>query len=620
MKQFNQGLIYTHTETCIGCNNCIRGCPEIMANVVQIDANGDNKINLDSDACILCGHCIETCTHGVRHYLDDTDIFFEDLNKGKSISLLIAPAFLLNYPNEYKSILGYLKSMGIKNFYSVSFGADITSWAYLNYIIENDAFGRISQPCPAIVSFIEKHDNRLLDSLMPIQSPMMATAIYLKRYKNVTDDFAFLSPCIAKKIEMDAPRGLGMIGYNVTFTKLLSHIRDNNININSYSQVDDEIDYGMGSIYPVPGGLRENVEFYIGHEAMIVQAEGEQHVYEYLRGSPPLNQRTKPAPVLIDALNCSRGCNYGTSTEFKRTNNDYVQIEAWKMRKEKHDAARDKEDQVVHSPEERFALLNEKFKDLNLRDFMCSYERRPVYRPEVTDRDLEQVYIDMLKTTHESRIIDCHACGYHDCAEFVKAVALGINFKENCIHYMRAQIEEQSAYQQAVVDKFETIAGLISKLTEENMQVSIDTAEINERVGNAVTGSDEVRHTLENVQAEFKKLNETYTEIVNIARKTNMLSINATIEAAHAGSHGRGFAIVAAEVGDLAQKSMQAANKTQENSDDIYKVLHRLVERSDGLIDQINDIRTFTGGIKDNVESITGKTEEIMSLMDDTRG
>ena len=620
MKQFNQGLIYTHTESCIGCNNCIRGCPELMANVVEVDENHAYKIHLDSDACILCGNCIVTCTHGVRHFIDDTDNFFEGLQKGKKISLLIAPAFFLNYPNEYKQILGYLKSLGVNNFYSVSFGADITAWAYLNWLSETKAFGRISQPCPAIVSYIEKHDNRLLDSLMPIQSPMMCAAIYLRRYKNISDEFAFLSPCIAKKVEIEAPRGLGMIGYNVTFTNLMKHIRENAVNLRSFPEVDDEIDYGMGSLFPQPGGLRENVEFYIGHDAMIVQAEGEQHVYEYLRGSPPLSQRTKPTPVLIDALNCARGCTYGTSTEFKHTNNDFAQIEAWKMRKSKFDDARDENGQVIHSPEERFALLNEQYKDLNMRDFMCTYERHTVHRRNLSDQELEAVYIDMLKTTHESRIMDCHACGYHNCEEMIKAIALGINFKENCVHYMKSQIESQSAYQQTVVDKFNMISELITKLAEENIQVSVDTAEINERVGNAVTGSDEVRKTLENVQAEFKKLNETYTEITNIARKTNILSINATIEAAHAGKHGRGFAIVAAEVGDLANKSMTAANNTQVNSDDIYKVLNRLVERSDGLITQMDDIRNFTSGIKDNVESITGKTEEIMSLMEEVKG
>jgi len=227
--ELDTGMIYTDTANCVGCNNCIRECPEIAANVTVIDDNGNCKIHLDATPCILCGTCIEICTHGVRLYQDDCDAFFDNLQNGKKISMMIAPAFLLNYPNEYKQVLGYLKSKGVNNFYSVSFGADITTWAYLKHIIDNKVEGKLSQPCPVIVNYIEKHQTELIGSLMPIQSPMMCTAIYLKKYMGLTDELAFLSPCIAKKLEIESPRGKGMIGYNVTFINLMKRIREENI-------------------------------------------------------------------------------------------------------------------------------------------------------------------------------------------------------------------------------------------------------------------------------------------------------------------------------------------------------------------------------------------------------
>ena len=45
--------------------------------------------------------------------------------------------------------------MGAKRIISVSFGADITTWAYINYITKNQFTGGISQPCPAVVNYIE---------------------------------------------------------------------------------------------------------------------------------------------------------------------------------------------------------------------------------------------------------------------------------------------------------------------------------------------------------------------------------------------------------------------------------------------------------------------------------
>ena len=68
-------------------------------------------------------------------------VLFEDLASGKKISVILAPAFLANYPKEYQRVLGYLKSKGVNHICSVSFGADITTWGYLKYITEHKFLG-----------------------------------------------------------------------------------------------------------------------------------------------------------------------------------------------------------------------------------------------------------------------------------------------------------------------------------------------------------------------------------------------------------------------------------------------------------------------------------------------
>lgn len=47
--------------------------------------------------------------------------------------------------------------MGVNHIISVSFGADITTWGYVNYITKYDFKGGVSQPCPAIVGYIEHY-------------------------------------------------------------------------------------------------------------------------------------------------------------------------------------------------------------------------------------------------------------------------------------------------------------------------------------------------------------------------------------------------------------------------------------------------------------------------------
>ena len=615
----DNGLIYTSSEGCIGCNNCIRECPELTANVTVQKGDGTFETHLNSEACILCGTCIDTCTHDVRHFRDDCDKFFDDLSNGKQISVLIAPALFLNYPNEYKHIIGYLKSIGVNKIYSVSFGADITTWAYLNYIVKNKVDVAISQPCPVAVSYIETHQPELLGKLIPVQSPMMCTAIYLKKYLGVNDSLAFLSPCIAKKVEMDAPRGKGMIQYNVTFTNFMSRLKSSEKSLRSYPALDDEIDYGMGFLYPSPGGLRQNVEHFMGNDVMVLQVEGEHALYEYLKKAPLSQLSNSKRPVLLDVLNCEKGCNFGTATEFDITDSNNIMVEAYNLKMQKQEAYKNNEGVIVHDPAERFNMLNEHFKDLNLQDFVCSYENRAVKQQNITERDMDNMYIHLLKTTDMDRRVDCRSCGYNTCDEFVRAMVLGINHEDSCVHYTKAKLNEQMVYQQEVLESFDTIMNVVKMLGEDNVRIANDARDIEGQVNSAVSYSDELITRLHEVQGEVDKLKKLNSDVVNIARSTNMLSINATIEAAHAGVHGKGFGVVADEVGNLAKKAMESANKSTVNSQEIYDVLEKLREIVGFLNEQISAIKSSTGDITGSVTEIASKSQETISMLDNLK-
>ena len=98
-------------DLCTGCNKCIRNCPVFPSN----HAVEAGMVDVEENACIDCGECIDVCGHGARVYEDDTEKFFEDLKKGEKITVVIAPAFIANYPYEYKKILGYVKKLGVSH-------------------------------------------------------------------------------------------------------------------------------------------------------------------------------------------------------------------------------------------------------------------------------------------------------------------------------------------------------------------------------------------------------------------------------------------------------------------------------------------------------------------------
>lgn len=435
----SETIVYTN-DKCIGCNKCIKVCSAIGA-CISVEENGKARISVDGSKCVACGSCIDVCEHDAREFADDTQRFFDDLARGEKISLLLAPSFRANYPDEYESVLGGLKKLGAGRIISVSFGADITTWGYLNYIKEYDFTGGISQPCPAVVSYIERYLPELLPKLFPVQSPLMCAAIYARKEMGITDRLAFISPCIAKKLEIEDEHNKGLVQYNVTFEHLMRYVKEHGI---KGPGVHSEIEYGLGSYYPTPGGLAENVRWFLGDNIYIRQVEGERHLYEWMHENADRIRDEKTPFLFIDALNCSRGCICGTAVSPQRSRTDdslYALLDIREQsKKSESGTAWSRND----SPEDRLKNYNAQFAHLDLKDYLRSYsDRSAECRYEIPDEDtLEQIFVSMNKLTEESRNINCTCCGYNSCTQMAFAIYNGFNHRENCLYYERAMIRE----------------------------------------------------------------------------------------------------------------------------------------------------------------------------------
>lgn len=431
-------IVYTN-DNCIGCNKCIKVCSAIGA-CISREEKGRDRIDVDGSKCVACGSCLDVCVHNAREYRDDTDRFFEDLKNGEEISLLLAPAFKANYPDEYESVLGGLKALGVKRIISVSFGADISTWGYLNYIKEHNFIGGISQPCPALVSYIERYLPELLPKLFPVQSPLMCAAIYARKKMGITDKFAFISPCIAKKLEIEDPHNEGLVQYNVTFEHLMRYVREHDI---KGPAVHSEIEYGLGSFYPTPGGLAENMKWFLGDDVFIRQIEGERHLYDWLHANEDRIREQKTPFLFIDALNCEKGCICGTAVNPEKSRTDDALYALLDIRENsKKDKAGDAWSRS-DSPEERLQSFNEQFRDLDLNDYTRGYtDRSAECTYEIPDDSvLDAIFNSMNKPDEESRHIDCTCCGYDSCRQMAVAIYNGFNHKENCIYYEKTMVQ-----------------------------------------------------------------------------------------------------------------------------------------------------------------------------------
>ncbi len=633
-------LVFTN-DKCVGCNKCVHACPCPGANIAEILEDGSNKIHVSQDHCIGCGACIEACPHGARDYEDDTERFFNDLKAGKKISILIAPAFKANYPSEYEKILGQLKSCGVNRIISISFGADITTWAYIKYITEHKFYGGISQPCPAVVGYVEKYEPDLIPMLMPVHSPMMCGAIYAKKYMNVTDDLAFISPCVAKKLEIDDPNCGGYVKYNVTMKKLREYLKANPVS--GASNATDEIEYGLGSFYPMPGGLKENVYWLLGEDTYIRQVEGQEHMYSYLKGNKSVIKDRKNPYLFIDALNCGGGCIYGTGIESQNYGNEAIYGNALKIKADsKNDKKKDPWSRAL-TPAKRLEALNKQFKDLKLEDFIRKYTNKHemVKLTKHTVAEEDAMFNEMFKFTPESREINCSCCGYDTCVIMARATMDGNNHKENCIYYSREVarrkndevnrlLEELNESNRATKERNEQLSGRINESFEEidasieaievaskqNAKESIDISDSMLEVKSIAT---ELKDTFEQIQKYLESLSDNNDSVISIASQTNLLALNASIEAARAGEAGRGFAVVAEEIKVLAENSKQTADDSNVNNKDIKTSVEHLMQVTDKLTDIINNVNDRSQSLAATSQQTTSSVNEVLSNVDEVK-
>ncbi|MBO6107933.1 MAG: 4Fe-4S binding protein [Eubacterium sp.] len=603
----------------------------------QPDENGLARIDVDGDRCISCGVCFDACEHGAREFRDDTERFFEDLKKGQPISVLIAPAFKANYPNEYERVLGGLKKLGVRRFISVSFGADITTWGYINYIQKYNYLGGISQPCPAVVGYIERYMPELLPKLFPVQSPMMCAAIYAKKEMGITDRLAFISPCIAKKMEIDDPNNKGYISYNVTFDHLMKYVREHRI---SGDPCTDEIEYGLGSIYPTPGGLKENVYWLLGESVFIRQMEGEKRMYHFLQKNKDRIMHNKTPYLFIDALNCENGCICGTATDPAISETDDAMYALLKIRESvKKDDKKTAWGKRL-SPEQRLKALNKQFEKLNLNDYLRKYTDRSGTCPikEPSRAELEKIFDSMGKHTEESRRINCSCCGYDTCHDMAVAIYNGFNHKDNCVHYLKGLVEEErnlaqetvmqerqelDERQKALLDTVQTINGQFDHL-KESMQAMVKGNSVNAEESTGISHDVEdiegfCKHMdsyMDDIIKALEELEKNNTEVVSIASQTNLLALNASIEAARAGEAGRSFAVVASEINELASNSRSTAEGSAESNNQIRELIEKIVSDTKSLLDIVTGVNDRTASLAASTEEIAASATVIMDTVD----
>ncbi len=439
-------------DKCVNCHACIAACPVKFCN-----DGSEDYVKINPDLCIGCGQCVKTCTHKARVRIDDSDAFFEALQRRERMIAVVAPAVAAAFPNEYLRLNGWLKSMGVSGCFDVSFGAELTVRSYLEHIQKNNPELVIAQPCPALVNYVEIYRPELIPHLAPADSPMLHTVKMIREYYR---DFgghrvAIISPCIAKKREF-FETGLG--DYNVTMSALSSYLQEHNIRLSGFPETDyDNPPAERAVLFSTPGGLLRTVERWNPDAPKIARKiEGPHVIYEYFDQLDRL-RRERKAPLLVDCLNCDLGCNGGTGTDSTHSSPDDLE-KLVEMRNQKMQAHHRRVGPFSGYRTKR-ALKNliEEYWKPNL--YSRSYENRSFQNTirVPSEEEKKKIYLTMEKT-QEKDFFNCNSCGYGTCEKMAIAIFNGLNKYENCHHLMLTRAEKAKAEIQSLTMKAESLA------------------------------------------------------------------------------------------------------------------------------------------------------------------
>lgn len=185
-------------------------------------------------------------------------------------------------------------------------------------------------------------------------------------------------------------------------------------------------------------------------------------------------------------------------------------------------------------------------------------------------------------------------------------------------HESLAQSQDLSNVSDISASSVNTVVSTTEELSASVREINMQLSRASGISADAVKKSHEATGAITQLQQGAQKIGEIVSFIGDIAEQTNLLALNATIEAARAGEAGKGFAVVASEVKGLANKTSDATSEITAHINELVKAIEMTVTVIQEMGSVIEQIDESSSSIASAMEEQSAALSEIVNTMQNT--